>query len=489
MGKLKYLANNLALFTVSNFVSKILVFLLVPFYTNVLSTREYGIADVFQVTLLLLVPALTINMGEGALRYGIDKSDKRPLIFRIGLKYTFLAAALVTVLCTVATFFLNGEVKRFPLFFAVLFLTNALYEYLILYFQGCEQVKIVVVGSILCTLMTILCNLYFLLVAKIGLNGYLFSQMIAFGTAGLTMLALGGTFSGKERAAFDEQEKRLMEKELLSYGKPLILYSTGSWINNAADRYLVLYLCSASVNGLYGVAYKIPAILMVFQRIFAQAWQMSATKSYRDRESEAFFSTMYASYHTFMVLGCSVLILLLKPVARFLFQKDFYTAWTFVPPLLISVVFGALTGFLGSICLAHKDSKSMGIATGVGAALNVILNLILIPKMGAMGAAIATAASYFTMYFMALMITRKYVKIRSHFFRDYCAYVLLVVEAVAMICLSDAKTGYILSAAIVLAVILMHLRETQKIVSIAWNALRGVKEKQDEPLNGETNDL
>ena len=131
----------------------------------------------------------------------------------------------------------------------------------------------------------------------------------------------------------------------------------------------------------------------------------------------------------------------------------------------------------------------MGIATGIGAALNVGLNLLLIPRMQAMGAAIATAASYFTMYFMALMFTRKYVKIRAHFFRDYCAYALLVVEAAAMICLENEKTAYILSAAIVLLLILMHLRETKKIVHVALNALKGVKDKHDDTTDGETDDL
>ena len=83
--KYQYLAKNLALFTVSNFVSKILVFFLVPLYTGVLTTYEYGIADVMQVTLLLLVPALTFNMGEAALRFGIEEADKRGSILRVGL--------------------------------------------------------------------------------------------------------------------------------------------------------------------------------------------------------------------------------------------------------------------------------------------------------------------------------------------------------------------------------------------------------------------
>ena len=174
MGKYKYLANNIALFSIRNFVSKILVFLLVPFYTNVLTTAEYGIADIFQVTLLLLVPALTINMGEGALRFGIEKHDKRGSILYTGLKFTLIATSVVALICAIASFFVSLQNKWYLFLFVILFLTNALYEFLILYFQGCELVGIVVIGSILSTLTMIVCNLIFLLKLKIGLNGYLY---------------------------------------------------------------------------------------------------------------------------------------------------------------------------------------------------------------------------------------------------------------------------------------------------------------------------
>ena len=95
MGKLKYLSKNIALFSISNFVSKILVFLLVPFYTNVLSTYEYGIADVIQVTLLLLVPMVTVNIGEAALRFGIEEVNNREGIFKVGIKYVIRAATFL----------------------------------------------------------------------------------------------------------------------------------------------------------------------------------------------------------------------------------------------------------------------------------------------------------------------------------------------------------------------------------------------------------
>lgn len=503
--KYRYLAGNVALFSISNFVSKILVFLLVPFYTNVLSTADYGIADVMQTTLLLLVPMLTINMGEAALRYGIDRSEKRRDILRIGLKYVSIACVVVAAVCITACIFIKSDVRWYMFLFIFLFLTNCLYEFLILFFQGCEKVKIVVCGSVLSTAVLLVSNIVFLLVIKIGLNGYLLSQMLAFSSASIIMLLLGRkvmpdvvrfragvTVQGQDEGVIeeagstggedvsygmkpDENEKdtdRDFEKELVGYGIPMIAYSTGSWINNAADRYLVSMIKGVAVNGLYGVAYKIPAILTVFQRIFAQSWQMSATKSYEDDNSCEFFSTMYTVYNTFMVTGCAFLILIVKLLAWLMFRKDFYEAWQYVPPLLISVVFGALTGFLGSICLAFKDSKAMGFATGIGAAVNIILNLILIPRYSAMGAAIATGISYFLMYFIAYFKVSKYVKLDIKLLRDYISYVLLVIEAIIMIKGEILIPVYIVAGVIFCIIILMYIREIVKMISKLLKAVK-----------------
>ena len=144
----QYLAGNIALFTISNFVSKILVFLLVPLYTGVLTTYEYGIADIMQVTLLLLVPMLTLNMGEAALRFGIENTEMRGSILKIGLSFVLRADAVVVGLCIASFAFVSTDIKWYVLLFALLFISNSLYEFLILYFQGCEEVPIVVTGSV-----------------------------------------------------------------------------------------------------------------------------------------------------------------------------------------------------------------------------------------------------------------------------------------------------------------------------------------------------
>lgn len=462
----RYLAGNIALFTISNFVSKILVFLLVPLYTGVLTTYEYGIADIMQVTLLLLVPLLTLNMGEAALRFGIENTEKRGSILKIGLSFVFRADAVVVGLSIVSFAFVGAAVKWYVFLFALLFISNSLYEYLILYFQGCEEVPIVVTGSVLSTAVTIVSNLFFLLVLKTGLNGYVFSQIIAFTCASVIMTVLGRS-AGLVKELHDDYE---LKTKMLEYGTPLIAYSTGSWINNAADRYIVLALCGAAVNGVYGVAYKIPAILMVFQRIFAQAWQMSATKSYKDEKSGEFFTHMYRTYNSFMVILCAFLILLVNPVAAFLFKKDFYEAWVYVPPLLISVIFGALTGFCGSICLAYKDSRAMGVATGVGAVVNVAMNFALIPRFSAMGAAVATAVSYGLMCALAYKAVRKYVTIENNLLSDILGYLILVAMSVAMI--GSVPGKYVICTVLFAVIVLMNAKDVKMICEKLFTAVR-----------------
>lgn len=453
MGRYKYLLNHIALFTISNFASKILVFLLVPFYTNVMSTEDYGVADVMQATLLLLVPALTLNIGEAVLRFSLEKGRRREDIFYIGVKYTAASAAVVAVVCLAAGFLAPEGLRGLFFIFIPLFLFNAFYEFFILFFQGSERVPIVVAGSVLCTLVLCLSNILFLVVVKIGLYGYLLSQILAFACGAAAMLLL----SGAGKLIGNWKKDAALEREMLSYGKPMIAYSTASWVNNASDRYIVLWLCGAAVNGVYGVAYKIPAMLTVFQRIFAQAWQISATKSHGEEDSAEFYSRMYAIYNAGMVIGCSFLICAVRLLAQLMFRKEFFSAWTLVPPLLISIIFGALTGFLGSICLAYKDSKSMGLATSVGALANVVMNLLSVPILGAMGAAIATAISYFLMYFMAFLFVKRHVRLSVRLGRDYIAYAIVALQAVVMVC--DVTGAYVIDGLLFAVLLFLYGKE------------------------------
>lgn len=76
---------------------------------------------------------------------------------------------------------------------------------------------------------------------------------------------------------------------MMDYSRPLIANSIAWWINNASDRYIVIFFCGLAENGIYSVASKIPSILNIFQSIFNQAWTLSAVKDFDSEDKHGFF--------------------------------------------------------------------------------------------------------------------------------------------------------------------------------------------------------
>lgn len=97
--KVKELLSNTLLFTVANLGSKLMVFLMVPLYTAVLSTDEYGIADMVQTTATMLIPILTAMIAEGVLRFCFLKEYSSNEVFSIGIRMTLFGAFFGTLLC------------------------------------------------------------------------------------------------------------------------------------------------------------------------------------------------------------------------------------------------------------------------------------------------------------------------------------------------------------------------------------------------------
>ena len=96
-GKYSSLAGNMLLFTVSNFGSKIISFLLVPLYTYVLTTEEYGTVDLLSTTATLLIPILTMNIQDAALRFAMDKNYSPKDVITTALRINVIGAIILSV--------------------------------------------------------------------------------------------------------------------------------------------------------------------------------------------------------------------------------------------------------------------------------------------------------------------------------------------------------------------------------------------------------
>ena len=413
-GKYKYLLKNLGLMTISSFASKILSFILVPLYTAALTTDEYGTYDIYTTTAFLLIPLLSVCISDAVLRFALDKENEPNEVFSIGILFYIRACICVTILIAVNYMLEIVEVlNQYPLFFLLYYYLCLISDILTQFARGLERISDVAISGILSSITTIFLNILFLLIIPLGIEGYFIANISAFGITALYLF-----FRLHVWKYLKCHITKKLKKKMVTYSSPLILNQIGWWINNASDRYIVTWICGTAANGIYSVAYKIPSLLSVFQTIFNQAWTLSAVKEL-DEEANRFYTNIYKIYNCGMVLICSALVAADKIIARLLFANDFYEAWKYAPYLMLSVVFGSLSGLLGGIFTAAKDSKIIAKTTAVGASVNTVLNIILVYLIGPIGAAIATLISYILVWGVRLRKAKKNSHYRHLFTTRY----------------------------------------------------------------------
>lgn len=466
----RYLAKNVGLLTISQFGTKLLSFFLVPLYTNVLSTTEYGTYDLFNSTVSLLIPILTLNICDASLRFSIDKENDKKDIFSVSMFHFLIGMAIVGF----AILFNNLSglfpiIHDYSILFFVLFTATALNGILTYFARGIDCVKEVAISGVICSASMLSLNIIFLLPLHMGLLGYFLANILGITAQGLYLFIAIKGWKYIRIGKFSPY----LHKDMLKYSGPMIINNIAWWVTNVSDRYIVTWVCGIAANGIYSVSYKIPSILTIFQTIFNQAWTLSAVKDFDPNDKNGFFTNMYNSYNVSMTVICSVLIIGSRFIAKLLYAKDFFVAWKYVPFLLVSVVFGALAGYLGGIFGAVKDTKVFAQSTLVSAIVNIILNIILTKKIGVIGAAIATAVAYMITWLIRIIKVKKYITLKINLKKDGFAYVILVLQSMVLYVLNEGVLFYLIETIMLIIIICINWSQFYTMYLKLRNSLGG----------------
>lgn len=422
--KQKYLAKNVLLFSISGFVPKILSIILIPLYTSYLTAAEYGVADLISTTVSLLIPIFTLDIQDAVMRFALDKNYDKKDVFSIATHIILVGTVLVCGGTAIVSLLnISGIENSYLLFFVVMYFSTAVYDTVSLFCRGIDKVSVMVVGSIISSVVSLSANILFLVVFKWGLNGYLLANSLG------SVIALVWCFVGAKLYRYWKMDIcKSVYKDMIVFSFPLVFSVIAWWINNASDRYVLTWMNGVAASGLYAISYKIPNILSMFQNIFAQAWSISAVKEFDKNDTDRFMSNTYNMLNFGMTFFCSGIMILNIPIAKILYSNDFFEAWKYVPPLLLSVVFNAMALFIGSIFTAVKDTKTLSVSTIIGAVVNTVCNFIFIYLWGAYGAALATMLGYAVVFGMRHIILRKHILLRLNWVRDLSAYVILLIQ-------------------------------------------------------------
>ncbi len=427
--KTRYLFKNIGILTISNFASKILVFLLVPLYTSILTTEEYGVYDLVVSTTQLLFPLLTLNIVDAVMRFSMDRTKAPDEIALIGIRYVSFSIIPISLFLLIehkVNFI--PQIGHYLVLILLYFVFYVFNQFCIQLAKGKEKVTDMGIAGVVGTIVLISGNVLFLLVYPLGLKGFFIANVLA---QAIPFMYLA--FRMQIWKYFNlKPTNSSLKKEMLAYCLPLIFTTISWWVNNASDRYVVTFMLGAASNGILSAAYKIPSILNTIQQIFIQAWQISAIKEYGGETTKEFYGATFVVMNFALCMCCSILFIALKYIAPLLFQNEFYEAWKYVPILLLASVLNAASGFIGPILLAKKDSKSMARSAILGSICNIPLNIILVYFVGIQGATIATVIASFIIYIVRRRAAEDMLQINREN-SVYFTWIVLLLHAILVI--------------------------------------------------------
>jgi len=425
--KYKRLIADTLIFAMGNLGSKIILFFMVPLYTNYLTKEEYGTSDLVFTVAQLLVPFVSLVIFDAVLRFGLANNANKENV----LKSSFVVIAIGSIVTIAFTPFIQlynplSEWRWYLCLYVILTLiSNVEMNYIKLIGHNKEYAII----SVFHTFVLAVANVIFLVKLHLGIKGYLLATIMGC----LTTVVLA-TFAGRIISAL---KRGIIERpllyEMIRFSTPLILNNVSWWIIQSSDKIMIEAMVGATALGLYTTATKIPSLINVIISIFSQSWGISSVKEYESSNEKGFYSKIFVSYSTLSFGAVICINSIVKPFMYIYVSNSFFESWRFVPLLLVSAAFSAVASYFGSLYGALKKSVNNMRSTLCAAIINIIVNYIGIILFDTWGAIIGTVVAYFILAMYRMIDVLKYIKFDPKWGNYIINVILAFVQAICVL--------------------------------------------------------
>mgnify|MGYP001277112085 CR=1 FL=1 len=463
-------SKSVAWYGIGNFFIRALSILLLPLYSNLLSIEEFG-----NFALLMSIYSIGVVIYQFGMQSALNKffieeksEEKKKLIF----SSIFNSIILIGILCTSVLWFTAPQISLLifdslnqseiiKLIIVVIFLET--FTFFILYLLKTKGLaKKSVFFTILGGIINLLLNIILVYQYRLGVMGIVLAQLI---TAVVLLI-----FSIKViREDYELKIDKEIFKVVLKFSFPLLLANLLTVGVNVADRFILNTLIGRDEVGIYSFSYRIAIVMNVFVVSFSNAWHPhSLNLFYSNEYRETFGKTLTK----LIALSC-VLLLVVSLFSQYLFELNVFNINIFnsaykggvivIPLVMIGYLFNGLSMFFTVYPSVSNKTFHFLISDIIAFGSNLILNFFLIPRIGIMGAAYATAIGFLLGAAYLFIISRKEIKI------DYQKKELLIIVFVALGALFVGLK--LMNIYLSISLILIYIFILQRFVKIKFNQI------------------
>ena len=393
-----------------NFIGSVLLkginYLTIPIFIRLMTIEEYGIYSTFlsYVTIISVIIGLGTTGIQQTAKYDIGENINsfNMLVIYLMLVLTCILGIVILGLYSVVSFDLPRRILILACVYSLFLSTiNLLSCKLSVNFQYKTQLIL----SLFCSVGNIVLSLVLIYkkVFRSALDGRIYGIIIVNGLVFL-IICVYLMIVTNHNIIIRNLKKYI--KYIYSIGIPLLFHTLANSILSQFDRIILLEEKGAETAAIYSFAYTFQAIFLtiwVSIEPSLAAWLMKRLTNQKYQNIKNICSVLLGG-----IVSIGIMLVAIAPeLIRVFGTQEYEDSITLIFPMITSVFFIAITNFYTQIEYFMRNTKLMSIGTIGASALNILLNLLLIPKYGCIAAAYTTLISYFFMSLFHSLISRK----------------------------------------------------------------------------------
>lgn len=398
------LLKNTGIIAIGNLSTKAISFFLLPLYTAILSTHEYGVIDYIITLSMFCVPCISFLMDEAIFRFLIDCKNKEEK--SIIISNSFILVFIGIILFLVIIYPILVYVKYKYIWCLILFVISDIIATMIsALLRGIGRTDAFAVYNFISSTIQIVLNVIFIAVFYWGIEGMLSAMIIGRVIATFVYIICLKLWQYINLKKINT----LKIKEMLKYAIPLIPNRVSWLIINLSSRIVIMNIMTSGALGIYAISSKFANLMDMIYGFFYQSWKESSARVLQSNDRDDFYNLVYKYLKSFMYSIVLLITSFMPIIFKFLIADTYSEAILYVPILLLATYFSNISGFYGGIFTAYKDTKIMGTSTIVAAIINLILMFIIINFWGLYAVAISALIANIVVYQYRKIKVKKYV--------------------------------------------------------------------------------
>lgn len=468
MGKINRFIKTAFTYLVGNIFSKLVTLILIPLYTNKLSSSQYGDYDVVSTLITLLVSLAFFQIWDGMFRmsFEYDSDDEKYRVIGICFKGYFIGIVVFMISYYIIYKFMGFSMFMLPCLFGVFLGLQYMYSFATRIFL---KNKLFAFSGALNTFVLAVVNIVLILIFDFGVSSLYLAQIVG---ALVQIVIIEGNLHLISKVPWKECDL-IRLKRILKFSIPLCIATVSYWLLSGYTKIVINRICGSSDNGLFAIANSLANMAVIVINVFQFAWNEMAYIMSKDLNRKKIYKKCLDLLFCTVWICCAGFTIFVSIIYPYYIGERFQASSVVVPYLMVGVSANAIAGFLGTLFMTEQSTLSIMSSTFAAASCNIIFSKMMTERYGLIGAVIVLTVSFVLLMCIRLIQVGVKMKVTISY-----SSILSIVPVMVAIGLYINHVGFIINMAYIISLLFIYYIIFTKISGFNINSfVNGIKER------------